>query len=386
MAPLFRTNDRGGKIVVVQDAGAGSSGKGLLNQYLAETFPWNIVTCNFMPNAGHTMVLHNGTRVVTQQIPTGFLNRTAMLFLNAGCAIDVDTLLKEVELLATIGYDVRDRLFIHPHATVIEEQDRQTERAQLSSGSTFKGCGAALARKVMRSACLAKDAEPLRQFISHEFQERMTEAALGGANILVEGAQGIDLDVNHAEYPFCTSRQTIPAQLVADANVPINLVSNVILNWRPQPIRISNTSAADGTTKFSGNCFGAPEISWEDVATRAGYTFDEFMELYGHSLMTTVTKKTRRVFEFPKDRAASVFRMTGGEGFVINSLNFLNWIDRDSRGVSSKVMAWLLANWSDEMIRSLKIIRWGESPSDVGLVDIPPQALHEARLVHEAGA
>ncbi len=32
------------------------------------------------------------------------------------------------------------------------------------------------------------------------------EALAKGASVIVEGSQGVDLDINHAEYPYCTSK------------------------------------------------------------------------------------------------------------------------------------------------------------------------------------
>lgn len=363
-------NHAGGRVVVTQDGGAGSSGKGLLNQFMATQSgtPYDIATCNFMPNAGHTVVLSDGSRIVTQQIPSAFLDKDITLMLNAGSAIEPELLLKEIKMLDDLGYDVSSRLFIHPSAAIITEKDRLTEKELLKSGSTFKGCGAVSAAKVMRLAPLASSCDEISRWVKTDFQDYMLTALYNGCNILIEGAQGIDLDLNHGQYPYCTSRQTHPGQLIADACIPANMVSNIIINWRTHPIRISNESAADGTFRYSGDCFGAPEITWDDVAIEAGYTPEEFMSLYQQSLLTTVTRKVRRVFRFPTQRANYVFNLCGGPGFVINSLNFLNWVDRDADGMTDKVASWLDENWSEGMRKTLAIIRWGEDPSQVAVV------------------
>ncbi len=363
----LRQNSAHGIILATTDGASGSSGKGLLNQFLAVQagINWNVATCNFMPNAGHTVTLSDGSRIVTQQLPSSFLNPNVILAINAGAAIEVPLLLEEIVRLESLGYSIRDRLMIHPNAAIITEAEKDTERQLIKSGSTFKGCGAALSRKALRLGIRACEVPELEQFVDYDYQQKMLAWAEGGANILIEGAQGVDLDLNQGQYPYVTSRQTTPAALITDAGIPINLVSGVILNWRTHPIRISNESAADGSHKYSGDCFGAPEIDWDTVATEAGFTPEEFMGLYRNSLTTTVTKKVRRVFRFPKDRADYVFRMCGGPGFVQNSLNFLNWVDRDADGVTEKVEKWLSDNWTPQMRESLTLVRWGELPDQV---------------------
>jgi hypothetical protein len=173
-----------------------------------------------------------------------------------------------------------------------------------------------------------------------------------GMRVLVEGSQGVDLDLNFAEYPYCTSRQTHPTQLVADAGLPGRAITNVVINLRTNPIRISNESAATGEQCYTGNYWEAREIGWEAVAKQAGYdNFDEFVEEYRYAMMTSVTKKVRRIFEFPTERAKYVNALAGGllrNGNVLYSLNFINFVDRTVKGkttyeevFTSKVKDWL---------------------------------------------
>lgn len=368
---MLRKNQHGGVVAITQDGGAGSSGKGCLNSYLTTHFPWDAAICNWQPNAGHYVTLDNGDRHVTQQVPSSFINPNVMLMIGAGSAICIDTLLAEVKRLDEAGFNVSERLLIHPNAAVITEDCKEQERRELKHGSTFKGCGAVVARKAMRLAKLAKECEELELFIHTHFAEDVLDMLGRGANFLVEGAQGVDLDLNHSQYPHCTSRQTVPGQIATDCGIPMNFVSQIVLNWRTYPIRISNESAADGSHRYSGDCFGAPEITWRSVAERAGYTYEEFMDKYGAALLTTVTKKERRVFEFPRERADFVWRLCGGSpgnDFVINSLNFVNFVDRNAsavdHGMTDQVKEWLIKNWSPHMLGALRWVRWGERIND----------------------
>jgi hypothetical protein len=335
-----------------------------------------------MSNAGHFVERDDGVRMLTQHIPSSFVNPNTELYINAGAAIDLDILFNEIKCLEDLGYDIKNRLIIHPNANVITKKDKDLESKLIKSGSTFKGCGASIARKVMRTKGmkLAKDYDELQQFIQGTADwttYRLNEEIAKGAKVIIEGSQGVDLDLNHAEFPFCTSRSTIPQQLVADAGIPFQAVTNIIANIRTNPIRINNQSAAnDKETCYTGNYWDGAEISWEVVAKRAGYNYDEFVEKYGKSLLTSVTKKIRRVFEFPINRMKFCHAIIGGlmpNNNILYSLNFVNFIDKNVDGVktekelmTSKVKNWLNINLYPIIGKSaLKWVRTGPKHSEI---------------------
>jgi hypothetical protein len=264
-------------------------------------------------------------------------------------------------------------------ANVIVEADKAEEKRIIKSGSTFKGCGASVARKVMRvpGQKLAKDYDELAPYIK-DLTMKINEDLAKGAKLIIEGAQGIDLDLNFAEFPYTTSRQTHPTQLVADCGLPCQAVTNIVVNIRTNPIRINNQSAANpNETCYTGNYWDAKEISWEEIAKRAGYAnYEEFYEEYRFALFTSVTKKLRRVFEFPKERTKFNHALIGGllpDSNVLYSLNFVNFIDRATKGVTTKeelmtdkIQAWLLENLYPIIGQDkLKWIRTGPKHSQI---------------------
>lgn len=352
---ILNSNIAGGQVVVTADGGAGSSGKGCLNSWLADKHPFHLATNNWMTNAGHYTELDNGTRILVQHIPSAFIEPNVQLYINAGAALDLEILFKEIAMLEGHGYQIKDRLTIHPHCNVITQEDKETEKRLIKSGSTFKGCGAALAGKSMRTGRkLAKDYEELQPYIkdrTFEINEQLTK----GMKILVEGSQGIDLDINHAEFPYTTSRQTHPTQLIADAGLPCESVTNTIINLRTNPIRINNKSAANpDETCYTGNYWDAKEISWEQVATQSGWEDPkQFLEKYSYAMMTSVTLMRRRVFEFPKQRFQLIHAIAGGylpNNTLLYSLNFLNFVDKDTEGQTEKekVLTPRVRKWLNE--------------------------------------
>jgi adenylosuccinate synthase len=369
----------GGMVVVCTDGGAGSSGKGSLNAWLADTYDFHVATNNFATNAGHFVQFDDGIRILNQHICSAFINKNTIIYINPGASIDLKTLFNEIKTIEGIGFNIKNRLFIHPNANVITEEDKQKEKEIIKSGSTFKGCGAALARKTLRipGMKLAKDYEELHPFIK-DMTVELNTGLQRGMRILVEGSQGMDLDINFAEFPHCTSRQTHPSQLIADAGLPPNSVTNVIVNLRPHPIRINNQSAANPDEQcYSGNYWGANEITWQEIAARGGYTWDEFLKKYEFALYTSVTKKVRRVFEFPVERMKTIHAMAGGllpNSNLLYSLNFANFIDKDlagTRSYSDIMKSERLNNWLHKNLypvigfNTLKWIRTGPHHSEI---------------------
>lgn len=375
----LNVNANGGMVIITTDSGAGSSGKGSLNAWLADKYNFNISINNWSTNAGHFTEFDDGTRVLNQHLCSAFVNKNTEIYINPGASIDIPTLLNEIGTIERLGFDIKNRLTIHPNANVITDADKEEEKRVIKSGSTFKGCGAALARKTMRvpGQKLAKDYDELSPYIKDRTYE-LNEGISKGMKILVEGSQGIDLDINFAEWPFTTSRQTHPTQLVADSGLPCSAITNVILNMRTNPIRINNQSAANPDEQcYSGNYWDAREISWRIVANRAGYSsYEEFEKEYGFALLTSVTKKVRRVFEFPKERTKFVHALAGGllpNSNVLYSLNFVNFIDKNVKGVKtiSDLMTGKIIKWLSENLYpiigedKLKWIRTGPKHSEI---------------------
>lgn len=346
-----------GKVTVVLDAQAGSCGKGKFIGYLAGHDRYNAAINNFMSNAGHTYVYDNGIRVMTQHLPTSLVNPNTVLMIGPGAAITPHILFEEI-----VRYkDLLNgrKVMIHPRAVVICDKHRSTEARVLRSGSTFKGCGAAQADKVMRQAELfgswwdkfthdydfGEDNE--FSYVCHMgeyqyicdtivMQDTMTyvnNMIDDNMNVIVEGSQGCDLDINYGlQYPHTTSRQCHAGQLLADCGISPRLVDDIYMIIRPYPIRISNTTNltdtnGDTLVTSSGDYAGSCEITWDEVKRRCGAP--DNVEL---SETTTVTKKTRRVFEMSWDRLEYVSTLNRPTGII---LNFAQYIDWDIKGKTS---------------------------------------------------
>ena len=353
------------RVHVIFGGQAGSEAKGKVAGFLALSGDYDVAVANFMPNAGHTWIGETGTKVMVQTLPQASITHLKEnsnvhpmeLMLSAGQAIELKLLIKEI-----INYKLDPKLITIDNRAVIVQQHHKDKEAQTMGriSSTLKGCGEALAGKVTRSSdtILWRDifqpkimkrlveSEGLTkedmavltdintEMVSKELWNRINE----GCSILVEAPQGFDLDVNHGvQFPYCTSRQTTPAQAIADAGIAPQMVDRITAVIRPYPIRVGDNYNGSEMIGTSGD-YPSAELTWEDVAERSGMPREEITEF------TTVTGKLRRVFELNMHRLTHMVRVTGTTDIA---LNFANYIDYNVQGatdvdqLSDKVIAFI---------------------------------------------
>lgn len=248
------TNPDHGACVAVIGAQWGDEGKGKVVDLLAAHFQW-IARYQGGHNAGHT-VIAEGRKLILQLIPCGILAPGARAVIGNGVVVDPEALTREMSLLESAGVSLAGRLFVSQRAHVILPYHRMIELAaenapgRVKIGTTSRGIGPCyedkmgrrglrivdlydrdLLRAHIENAVREKNAiaaalyhgEPLdagRMFESYvEYSERirphvadacalLNQAADAGESILLEGAQGALLDIDHGTYPFVTSSST----------------------------------------------------------------------------------------------------------------------------------------------------------------------------------
>lgn len=308
-------------ITIVIDGQAGSCGKGKICAYLAKRDEYSLSTNNWSSNAGHTYVEDNGEKIVVSHLPIAMINPNCKLVLNAGCIITPEILFQEIRKYKKIIGD--RKIYIHPRAMIILEKHREEEKRIIRSGSTFKGCGSAQAEKIMRNPNIILANEYFKNLpndLKNVIEITDTAKIMNEWNdkILIEGAQGQDLDINYGlDYPNVTSRMCSSSQLIADAGLSPFKVKDIYMIIRPYPIRISNKTDI-GEAIYSGDYAGSTEITWNDVRDRCRCNID--LEEY-----TTVTKKTRRVFEMNWDRLKYNVMINQPTQIVLNFAQYIDW-------------------------------------------------------------
>ncbi|MFA4829886.1 MAG: adenylosuccinate synthase [Thermodesulfovibrionales bacterium] len=238
-------------VIVIVGAQWGDEGKGKIVDVLTEKAD-GVARYQGGHNAGHTVVIKD-EKFVLHIIPSGILHKGKTCIIGNGVVVDPASLIEEMDGLKKRGIEVGENLFlsnnshlIMPYHTAIE---REQERLKGSKkiGTTGRGIGPAYVDKIARTGLRAGDLlypEVFREKLKinllsvnnllkalynaggfdleNVYKEYMGYAdRLSGhiadtdviinkmidenKNMVLEGAQGTLLDVDHGTYPYVTS-------------------------------------------------------------------------------------------------------------------------------------------------------------------------------------
>lgn len=310
-------------IDVILDCQFGSTGKGLLAGYLAETEGYDTIITAWAPNAGHTYIDRAGTKWVNIAFPNGAVSKTVeRVLLGPGSIIDPDKLIAEWQTFVCwcmANSRAVPKLVVHPHAAVVTQRHRDLEAGPMTKiGSTKKGVGEAAIQRIRRDpddqniASVALAGYALAScVVTREEYDRELYAA---RRILVEGAQGTSLSMYHGFYPYTTSRDVSTAQILADCGIPFGLAGlvNVFGTMRTFPIRVANRYDENGKqVGYSGPCYADQrEMAWAELGREPE--------------LTTVTKLPRRIFSFSEAQIVEAVRRNGVRCIFLNFCNYLS--------------------------------------------------------------
>jgi adenylosuccinate synthase len=257
---------------VIVGAQWGDEGKGKIVDLLAQQ---SDVVCRYQggPNAGHTIVAHGETWKL-RQMPSGVVSGTPSV-IGAGCVVDAQVFVDEVDLLGERGIDPsivllsgNAHLIMPWHVAIDQASERRLGKLQI--GTTRRGIGPTYADKASRigirvqdvldakilrekiEVALAEknlwleriyDAEPFEleevwaQYAG--FAERLApfvgdaslyvdEALRAGKDVLFEGAQATMLDLDHGTYPFVTSSNPIASGAATGVGIGPTRIDRVL--------------------------------------------------------------------------------------------------------------------------------------------------------------
>jgi adenylosuccinate synthase len=309
-----------GKLNIVFGGMAGSEAKGKLSGWLVENGEPDAIVMTSSPNAGHTIILPDGTKKVSYHLPIGAVMSECPILLGPASLINHKSFSEEI---VDLGIDP-GRIIIDPRASVIHEYHiGEEEREKLSDiGSTLQGIGSCRRGKLERKG---RSHHTLVHHIADMFAEIKVHVAGepipslinrmldDGATLLAESTQGFDLDLEHGIDPvYCTSKMINPSMVAAEAGVAPSMVGDVMAVIRPYPIRVNNR------TGTSGPYAEAEEITWPMVEKRCGCP-ETLQEI------TTTTKLPRRVFEFSWSRFRHMVAVCRPTAVCLQFANYLDW-------------------------------------------------------------
>jgi adenylosuccinate synthase len=251
-------------------------------------------------NAGHTVVTDAG-RFAFHQIPSGILYPRVTAILGNGMVIDPNAFLAELDELVKRGVDVGKRVRISSAAHIVMPYHRLLDNLleaglkRESVGSTGKGIGPAYGdkyfRRGFRMGLFLLDKEEIFEAVKAkvnganrlielfsapplsaekiasdcvEMRDRMAplvvdsqalvhELKAQGRRILLEGAQGTLLDIDHGTYPFVTSSSCTVGGAVTGTGLAPRDLGRVIGIFKAYITRVGNGPMPSELAGDSGN-------------------------------------------------------------------------------------------------------------------------------------
>lgn len=186
----------------------GDEGKGKVVYSLLNSENYDLcVRFNGSCNAGHTIYINN-EKFVVHQLPIGVLCENVYNLISSDCLIDIDKLNKEIKEFEDKGIkNICQRLYISKACHIITQESIDYDRANNKIGTTGSGIGPTYSLKMLRTGKRVEDYKELFEELGITIIDmRKFWQIYNYKKILLEGAQGFELDINWANhYPYCTS-------------------------------------------------------------------------------------------------------------------------------------------------------------------------------------
>ncbi len=284
----------------------GDEGKGKIVDMLAQKYD---MVCRSQGghNAGHTIWV-NGIRYALHLIPSGALNPKAINIIGNGVVLSPSSIIKEMEQFN----DLEGRLFISDKAHLnlpyhaLIDQAKERLKGDKAIGTTGKGIGPAYGEKIARvgfrvgellnpSKLCSRIIEYFEQNreifnvleietpnqnellkVLTEYKEKLEPYIANTTNmiwkaidedkkILLEGAQGTLLDIDHGTYPYVTSSSTVSAGACTGLGLSpkdIGIITGIVKAYTTRV----------GNGPFPSEDFGIDGETMADVGKEVGTT------------------------------------------------------------------------------------------------------------------
>lgn len=261
-------------ILVVVGAQWGDEGKGKVVDVLTEKAD---IVARYQGghNAGHTVVINN-SKFILHLIPSGILHKNTVCIIGNGVVVEPKALIEEITDLKKRGVKVAGNLrissnahLIMPYHLAIDSASEKT-KGKKCIGTTGRGIGPTYVDKMARTGIRVGDLlspetflEKLRtnlkqvnflmknlydlpvfnakkifdEYMGHAGTLRKyiadTDIIINTAitekkNLLLEGAQGTLLDIDHGTYPFVTSSNSIAGGACTGLGIGPTKINSVI--------------------------------------------------------------------------------------------------------------------------------------------------------------
>ena len=279
----MNTSALSGSCTVVVGCQWGDEGKGKVVDVLASGVDV-IARYQGGANAGHTV--HVGDQhVVLHQVPSGILHPDKRCLLGNGVVVDLEQFFEELDGLAERGVDPAGRIGVSTRAHVVFPYHMALDLAAEEAsdrkiGTTGRGIGPAYEAKTGRRGVRIADLldsrrgpervergivwarNRLRELgadpglagtveeaiaiagrvpgVATDVGEEIASALAAGKRVLLEGAQGTALDVDHGTYPYVTSSNTTAGAAAVGAGIGPTAIDSVVGVVKAYTTRVGN--------------------------------------------------------------------------------------------------------------------------------------------------
>ncbi|HUF67358.1 MAG TPA: adenylosuccinate synthase [Longimicrobiales bacterium] len=262
------------RCLVVVGAQWGDEGKGKIVDVIAARASI-IARYQGGANAGHTVHVAD-EEFILHQIPSGVLHGGKRCLLGNGVVLDVDQFLAELDALKARGIEAEPHIGISGRAHLLLEHHKrldlagETMRGIDKIGTTGKGIGPAYEDKIARAGIRVADLsdpdrasrliraavdrangrlraidgdpvdagalvesvlasrERILPMLTDTGREILDTLARSDGRVLLEGAQGAMLDIDHGTYPFVTSSSTTAGGAATGVGIGPTVIDGVI--------------------------------------------------------------------------------------------------------------------------------------------------------------
>ncbi|MBR49678.1 MAG: adenylosuccinate synthase [Chloroflexi bacterium] len=262
----------------------GDEGKDKIVDFLAEDAD---IVARFSGgnNAGHTVINDLG-EFSLHLLPCGVFNENVTNIIGNGLVINPDILISEINALNDVGIDISDRLIVSdrvhlilPHHVVLDNLS-EIKLGTDAIGTTGKGIGPAYGDKISRKGIRAADlldidtlkdrlialvessnqlvdknkvqnslsvdellelckiwSEKLHPYIAPT-GEYINDQLYKGYNAVLEGAQGVLLDIDHGTYPYVTSSNSSIGGAITGLSIQPRYLTSVVGVFKAYTTRV----------------------------------------------------------------------------------------------------------------------------------------------------
>ncbi len=273
-------------------------------------------------NAGHTIVV-NGKKYPFHLMPSGILQKDTIGVIANGVVLDLEVLTGEIQMLEQEGIKLKNKLFISDRCHIIMpyhkslDQAYELARGKNKIGTTGRGIGPVYSDKVSYNGLriyelirwelfvdkftfqgkiknkilqtfgvtpinITKELKKLKDlrekilpFVADTYQ--ILQKAIVDKRVLMEGAQGLMLDLDFAPYPYSTGSNVVSGAVNTGSGIAIQKIGSVIgvvkaysskVGSGPFPTELNGKDADELREKGAeyGTTTGRPRrVGWLDL-------------------------------------------------------------------------------------------------------------------------